>query len=88
MNSMKTDKNGVLTQEYIDYVKGLEREDLERFYMGADLYCYSISNDNKRLHNIIDKAIEYIELNCWNYSGLIEEKVDELEKILKGEDNE
>ena len=50
----KTDKDGVLTKEYIDYVKGLEREDLERFYIGADLLV-------DRLNNIINKAIEYIE---------------------------
>lgn len=50
----KTDKDGVLTKEYIDYVKGLEREDLEHFYIGADLLV-------DRLNNIINKAIEYLE---------------------------
>ena len=89
----KTDKDGTLTKEYIDFVKGLEREDLERFYMGADLYNYDISNDNERLHNIINNAIEFIEEH--NIIGTNKEYLpNEIEKcyslelmeILKGED--
>ena len=88
----KTDKDGTLTKEYIDFVKGLEREDLERFYMGADLYNYDISNDNERLHNIINKAIKMLEesqkgLEEWHFDGY-DPDLEYIIKILKGEDND
>ena len=83
---MKTDKDGVLTKEYIDYVKRLEREDLERFYIGADLYNYEISNDNKRLHNIINKAISYIKIFD-EYIGY-DDKLYLLKLLEDREDNE
>ena len=83
---MKTDKDGVLTKEYIDYVKRLEREDLERFYIGADLYNYEISNDNKSLHNIINKAISYIKIFD-EYIGY-DDKLYLLKLLEDREDNE
>lgn len=52
----KLDKNRNVTQEYLDYVSNLERQDLETFYIGADLLV-------DRLNNILNKAIEYIEVS-------------------------
>lgn len=55
----KTDIDGVLTKEYIDYVKGLEREDLERFYMGADL----LNDDLQQRIERLNKKSEILEEN-------------------------
>jgi len=36
-NMKKVDENGNVQQEYLDFVHNLKREDLEKFYIGADL---------------------------------------------------
>jgi len=36
-NMKKVDENGNVQQEYLDFVHNLKREDLETFYIGADL---------------------------------------------------
>ena len=80
----KIDKDGTLTKEYIDYVKGLEREDLESFYIGADL----LYND---LQQRIKKTIEHIRLEYCNNEDINDcwhEGMKEILEILKGEDNE
>ena len=78
---MRTDKDGTLTKEYIDYVKGLEREDLERFYIGADL----LYND---LQQRIDGAIALLSLYEVDRLGNEYVPIIQLIEILKGEDNE
>lgn len=52
MNKLDKDRN--VTQEYLDYVKNLDREDLERFYMGADLIIERIKAIiyNEKISNI------------------------------------
>lgn len=48
----KLDKDKNVTQEYLDYVSSLKREDLETFYIGADLLV-------DRLNNIIEEVRQY-----------------------------
>lgn len=52
MNKLDKDRN--VTQEYLDYVKNFDREDLERFYMGADLIIERIKEIiyNEKISNI------------------------------------
>ena len=52
MNKLDKDRN--VTQEYLDYVKNLDREDLERFYIGADLIIERIKEIvyNEKISNI------------------------------------
>ena len=45
----KFDEEGNITKEWSEYVKNLDREDLETFFIGADA--------------LINKAIKYIEDN-------------------------
>ena len=86
----KKDKDGTVTKEYLDYVKGLEREDLERFYMGADLLY-------DELQQKINKAIKYIEDEIDGAKGCIYMELPEetyiecwqdVLEILKGESND
>ena len=51
---VKLDKDRNVTQEYLDYVSSLKREDLERFYIGADLYVDKL----KRIIEDINIRIE------------------------------
>lgn len=70
---IKLDKDRNVTQEYLDYVSKLKREDLERFYIGADLLV-------DRLNNIIKEVREYIENS---YNGMIIVKEELLEILDK-----
>lgn len=76
----KFDEEGNITKEWSEYVKNLDREDLETFFIGADA--------------LINKAIEYIEENCsehgneesmWFYRTI---NADNVLNILKGVDKE
>ncbi len=47
--------------------------------------------ENERLNNIIDKAIEYIDIHAYsnvtnNYDELYNGQIEDLVKILKGDD--
>ena len=53
---IKLDKDRNVTQEYLDYVSSLKREDLERFYIGADLFV-------DRLNNIINEIEKWCDEN-------------------------
>ena len=69
---IKLDKDRNVTQEYLDYVSNLERQDLEKFYIGADLLVDRLNKENELLKsnpNFVyamrnNKAIEYIKDNC------------------------
>lgn len=59
----KVDKEGNVTKEYIDFVEKLNRDDLERFYMGADFLNDDLNQEIKRLNNIIDQLIDTIAIS-------------------------
>lgn len=51
---IKYDKEGNITKEWLEYVENLDREDLERFFIGA----YILSDKRKER---INEAIEYMQ---------------------------
>ena len=51
---IRFDKNGDITKEWKEFVENLSREDLERFFIGADALC-------RRRKETFDEAMEYID---------------------------
>ena len=78
MSNYKKDKNYIKQRlEYVspvDYISELE-EKIE--------YLEYLKNENERLNNIIDKAIEYIKNNCYY---LVDNDDKNLLNILGGDE--
>ena len=79
----KVDKEGNVTKEYIDYVEKLNRDDLERFFMGADFLNDDLNQEIERLNNIINEINNAFEdKNIHNNMELVRK----IKNILKGVD--
>lgn len=64
---IKLDKDRNVTQEYLDYVSSLKREDLETFYIGADL--------------LVDRVKKYIDKELFNVN--VQENIMLKNELLK-----
>lgn len=84
MNKLDKDRN--VTQEYLDYVSSLKREDLETFYIGADLLVERLNNNWNELEQWIEKERDKWEKynpDSFVYYQSILDKIQELKGVDK-----
>ena len=76
---VRFDENGNITKEWKEFVENLDREDLERFFIGADALC-------RRRKKAIDEASELLlgdQIDGTNEYDINVDKVVEAINLLK-----